>query len=66
MPISAPAGSPAFARFENSVMIIGPTTAAALQDVSRAPWIAPTLSAPKRSARNAGMVANPPPYIVKT
>ena len=47
-------------------MITGPATAAALHAVSSAPWIAPTFSGPKMSARNAGMVANPPPYIVNT
>jgi len=39
---------------------------AALHDVSSAPCIAPTFSGPKISARNAGMVAKPPPYIVNT
>jgi hypothetical protein len=50
----------------SSVMITGPATAAALHAVSSAPCMAPTLSGPKMSARNAGMVAKPPPYIVNT
>src|SRR5215471_10581031 len=62
----APAAKPDFARFDNSVIITGPATAAALQAVKVAPWIAPTFSGPKISARNAGIVANPPPYIVNT
>src|SRR5436309_15666956 len=47
-------------------MITGPATAAALHAVSSAPWIAPTFAGPKMSARNAGIVAKPPPYIVNT
>ena len=38
---------------------------ATLQAVSSRPWIAPTNRVPNRSAKYAGIVANPPPYIVK-
>ena len=44
---------------------IGPATPAAPHAVSSTPCTAPTLRAPNRSAKNAGIVANPPPYIVK-
>ena len=37
----------------------------AAQAVSRRPWIAPTICVPNRSARYAGTVAKPPPYIDK-
>ena len=32
---------------------------------SNLPWIAPTCMVPNMSAKYAGMVAKPPPYIVK-
>jgi hypothetical protein len=40
-----------------------PATPAVLQAVSSRPWMPPTNFVPNRSARYAGMVANPPPYI---
>ena len=36
---------------------------AADQAVSSRPWIAPTMRVPNRSARYAGTVEKPPPYI---
>src|SRR5215510_4887664 len=40
-------------------------TPATDQDVSNRPWIALTWPTPKASARYAGIVAKPPPYIVR-
>jgi len=38
---------------------------AVAQAVSKRPWIAPTICVPNKSAKYAGIVAKPPPYILK-
>ena len=49
----------------NCAIAKGPITPAALQAVSNLPCIPPTCIVPNISAKYAGIVAKPPPYIVK-